>query len=194
MGDIEVRDEQGAVVFSIERKTMADWEASIIDGRYKEQKHRLMSMGYRVAYILEGNERSRKKRKRISDAAMRGSLMNTSVRDGLCIIRTTDLADTAKLVTELERRLSKRKIKTGLQVPAFKASKRARMRGPTTILTRQLMCIPSISENIATRLIERFKTREAIVKAAKEEKALVEFKINNRKLGLKAVKNIQQHL
>ena len=39
VGDIEVRD-KGTVVYSLERKTMADWEASIIDGRYKEQKHR----------------------------------------------------------------------------------------------------------------------------------------------------------
>ena len=108
VGDIEVRD-KSTVVYSLERKTMADWEASIIDGRYKEQKHRLLSAPYRIAYILEGNI---KKRKRIHDAALRGSLLNTSIRDDICIIRTSSLQDTAKLVTELVKRLSKKKIKT----------------------------------------------------------------------------------
>ena len=191
VGDIEVRDNDNKVVYSIERKTVEDWQASICDGRYKEQKHRLLAAPYRIAYILEGN--IDKKRKRIHDNAMRGSLMNTSIRDNVCIIRTTGLDDTAKLVTELERRLSRTKVTTGLQIPVFKASKRARMNSPRTVLVRQLMCIPGISETMARAIIEQYRTRESIRRAAREEDGLSNLKVGKRKLGNTAVKNIQRH-
>ena len=193
VGDIVVRKGH-EVVYCLERKSMADWEASIIDGRYSEQKFRLLNAPYRTGYILEGTEKDQRKRKRISESAFRGSLLNTSVRDGLCVIRTKSLDDTAKLVMELERRLKKSKIKTGLQVPKFKASKRARMTDSQTVLTRMLMCIPSVSENIAAHLINLFKTKIAIQKAAEDEETLSNIKINKRKLGKKVVQNIKQYL
>ena len=198
VGDIEVRDSQNDSIITFERKTFADWEASIIDGRYKEQKHRLMGMKHRVAYILEGSAERHKKRKRISDNALRGSLMNTSIRDGLCIVRTESLKDTALLVTELEKRLSKGKVKTGLQTPLIKqkASKRRRMGDPRTILLRQMMCIPGVSENVATKIIETYGANKAqiIDNAKNNEEEFSRMKVGKKKLGMKLVNKIQQYL
>ena len=198
VGDIEVRDSENNSIITLERKTFADWEASIIDGRYKEQKHRLLNMKHRVAYILEGSAQRHKKRKRISDNALRGSLMNTTIRDGLGIVRTESLKDTAKLVTELEKRLSKNKVKTGLQTPALKhrASKRVRMADPKIILLRQLMCIPGVSENVASKIIETYGVNKAvIIKKAKDNmEEFSQIKIGKKKLGMKLVEKIQQYL
>lgn len=198
IGDIEVRNDDNVPIFSIERKTFADWESSIVDGRYKEQKFRLLHAGHRVAYVLEGSESNHKKRKRIHENALRGSLLNTSIRDGLSIIRTTGIDDTAKLVTELEKRLSKTKIKTGLQPPSIqRASKRVRMSDPNVILIRMLLCIPGISENIATKIVDKYKTKRAIIdNANNDEIGFSEIVINEkgRKLGLKVVKKIQKFM
>lgn len=198
VGDIEVRDEKNNSVIVLERKTFADWEASIIDGRYKEQKHRLITMKNRVAYILEGSAERHKKRKRISDNALRGSLLNTSIRDGLCIVRTESLKDTALLVTELEKRLSKSKVKTGLQTPVVKqrASKRMRMSDPKIILLRQLMCIPGVSENVATKIIQTYGVDKSLIieKAKNDGEEFSKLKIGKKKLGMKLVSKIEQYL
>ena len=37
----------------IERKTNSDMQSSLIDGRYKEQKNRMLSTGIPILYILE---------------------------------------------------------------------------------------------------------------------------------------------
>ena len=200
VGDIEVRESSGAAVLSIERKTFSDYEASIVDGRLKEQKFRLLGLPHRSLYVLEGSEERYRKRKRIHENAFRGSIMNTSIRDGMCIVRTRDLDDTAKLVTELERRLSKSKVKTGLQVPDVKASKgerqskRSRMSDPKVILTRQLMCIPGVSENIATAVVKHCGSSRSKIKESAKKSELCELKVGKKKLGKSVVQRISKHL
>jgi ERCC4-type nuclease len=50
VGDVAIFDGSETI---IERKTLSDLRASIIDGRYREQKERLKSSGLNVIYLLE---------------------------------------------------------------------------------------------------------------------------------------------
>jgi ERCC4-type nuclease len=204
VGDIVLRDSDNKDVLTIERKTFKDWEASIIDGRYKEQKHRLLGVGHRVLYLLEGSQLKHKKRMRISENALRGSLLNTSIRDGVPIVRTASLEDTALLVTELERRFTgSGKNRTGIAAPKISArvkvgeahaSKRARMNDPKIIVMRQLMCIPGVSENVAHAIVAACgTTKEEVREKLKDSGAFAEIKIGKRKLGKKLTEKINDH-
>lgn len=51
IGDIHIVKEDICII--LERKTFADFAASLKDGRYREQKYRLKESGAFVAYLLE---------------------------------------------------------------------------------------------------------------------------------------------
>ena len=58
IGDILIKTDEGKDVMIVERKTLADLLASIKDGRYEEQSHRLKYASgfpaHNVVYIIEG--------------------------------------------------------------------------------------------------------------------------------------------
>ena len=54
LGDIRIISDN--IDFIYERKTMNDLLSSIKDGRYKEQKHRLLSNHKNINYIIEGSD------------------------------------------------------------------------------------------------------------------------------------------
>ena len=195
VGDIELRDEDGTPRLTLERKTWADLEASIIDKRWHEQGHRLKQLKHRSMYVLEG----RLGKPRLHPNALRGAILNAQIRDNSHFIVMKNLADTAKLCTELHRRFNSTKKGTGLSAPKLSAgvsdaaaagesavgiSKLKRMRESDTILQRQLMCIPKVSEPIARLLTDTFLTRDALRNAVIADLgAIADLKYNNRRLG-----------
>lgn len=97
VGDMQVfLDNNLYAVF--ERKTYEDLAASIKGDRYREQKHRLMTMKAPVrGYILEGSA----SRFRMPAGTLEGALAGIGIRDRLTIIPTTDAAGTALLLTKM---------------------------------------------------------------------------------------------
>ncbi len=186
VGDIIVKKEN-FVVAILERKTFDDLQSSICDGRFKEQKHRLMTSASTIFYILEGRK---PKKLRIHKNALRGAILATQIRDQIKILRTENLADTAKLVTELERRLTKQSCSTGLRAPTL-TSKRKRMNDQDNILIRQLMCIPKVSESCARAVIEKYSSREELRQVSEADLACV--KCKSRKIG-KLAKQIKSNI
>ena len=68
----------------IERKTYDDLSTSIKDGRYKEQKNRILnsvSNNIRKVYLLEGNKNDFK----LPTNVLEGTIINTIVRDNIHI-------------------------------------------------------------------------------------------------------------
>ena len=49
--------ESGSKGFLVERKSAADFRASIVDGRFAEQRSRLLQSGFDIVYIVEGDLR-----------------------------------------------------------------------------------------------------------------------------------------
>ena len=57
LGDIQF-NLNGTCILMFERKTVSDLAASISDGRYKEQSHRLTNASlanHKIYYLIEGN-------------------------------------------------------------------------------------------------------------------------------------------
>lgn len=190
VGDIQLNDADGAPVLTLERKTWADLEASIIDKRWSEQGHRLRQLEHRYMYLLEG----RLKKARLHPNALRGAILNAQIRDKSQFIMMKNIDDTAKLCTELHRRFNSKKKGTGLAAPVLSSglSKRKRMEDASNIYLKQLMCIPKISEPIATLIAETYPTRQALRDALQTD-AVSNLMYGGRRLG-KTAMNIKDHI
>lgn len=88
----------------IERKAVADLEASIKDGRYREQRLRLLAhcqeTGARPVYIIEGNL-DRLNAARFQGNTLRKFLHRLQIRYGVPVIQTDSLEATASICTVL---------------------------------------------------------------------------------------------
>jgi crossover junction endonuclease MUS81 len=101
LGDIHIKFKNSDHTFLlIERKTMSDLIASINDGRYREQKKRLLESGIpreRILYLLEG---------RVDDIpghmkTLFGMIINTLFRDKLSVIRFETIEETIYFIKRL---------------------------------------------------------------------------------------------
>jgi ERCC4-type nuclease len=88
----------------IERKTIRDFEASVLDGRYREQRGRLVAycqeVGATPMYIIEGRWTGNSGR--ISSEALMKLAARTQCKHGIPIMQTADVAETAVLISALD--------------------------------------------------------------------------------------------
>jgi len=98
LGDILIRDDEN-VLSIFERKTFDDLYASIKDGRYHNQKKRLMKSFdiKKIGYIIEGHgsflEEFDTQRK-----ILLSCFYNMTFRDQLKVFRTSDISDTVHFI------------------------------------------------------------------------------------------------
>jgi crossover junction endonuclease MUS81 len=112
IGDIIIKHTLDNIKYSliIERKCVTDMIASIKDGRYKEQKIRLLaelanSPNTIITYLIEGstNEICLPQDK----IMFNGSIISSTFRDKISIIRTYSLAETIEILIRLHERFTK---------------------------------------------------------------------------------------
>ena len=112
IGDIIIKHTIDNITYSliIERKCVTDMIASIKDGRYKEQKIRLLaelanSPNTIITYLLEG---SISELRLPQDKTMfNGSIISSTFRDKISIIRTYSLAETLDILIRLHDRFTR---------------------------------------------------------------------------------------
>jgi len=100
----------------IERKTINDLAASVKDGRYMEQKMRLLSKrqeeqdpNVKIAYILEGNYSFSPKFTcaNMNNKSLSGVIINSILRDNVIVWSTKSMLETNDLLINLHGRLTK---------------------------------------------------------------------------------------
>jgi ERCC4-type nuclease len=169
IGDFQVRDvdtdtdaSTDAIKYIIERKTIADLDASIIDGRYHEQKKRALAVASaRFIYIIEGNFEFDEKYKTRSS-----SIINSSMRDGIPCLFTASVQETAVLITQIMERVTKDPAKYfgevsdvstsyGASATAqFVHTKKKENMDKNAVLIIQLSAIPGISYKKARCIVD----------------------------------------
>lgn len=101
LGDITFsKDDKDLLI--IERKTLSDLIASIKDGRYREQKLRLINKqkeNTQIYYLIEGNINTHKQKDLILSC-----IFNTMIRDNLKVIYSYNLKDTFDIIKKLIRK------------------------------------------------------------------------------------------
>ena len=101
VGDFAIRSEEGQTLLVAERKSHADFAASNADGRYREQRARLMAArggGTAVLYVLEGVWTGRDDTVigwRTTEGQLRRLTTRLLLRYGMPVLMSRDIADTA---------------------------------------------------------------------------------------------------
>jgi len=162
----------GEVGIVVERKTLADFAASITDGRHREQKSRLLGLYPKsaVLYLIEGDimsANSALRHSRIKVDTLVSAMLNTMLRDSIQVIRTGSAKETVFMLSCIHK-----KLKTGCSSPTthvenlVSASVKLRKQEnvtPPMALQMMLACIPGVSVSTAGRISSRFSSMKACV-------------------------------
>lgn len=192
IGDIQIVGSSD-VISIIERKTGDDLIASIKDGRYHEQKSRILQSGLspnRVFYLIEGLPK-----KSIRLAAMYKSMWsaitNTIVRDGFNVFSVTNIGESVEFLTSLKASLEKHtrdQIVPDQIVPEQKVNvniKKPQVQS-NDFYKAILLLIPKVGEACAVTLIKEFPTLDSLKAVFNKNgaSAVSEIKMGNRKIGV----------
>jgi ERCC4-type nuclease len=177
-------------VLVLERKSFADFQSSVMDGRYREQRGRLLAFGAeagaRVGYILEG-----------SAAALRPPMTASSIDKlvarlmyvhGIPVFRTTSVVDTARLVETLlgqvlEDGAAAYQGATAAQraTDGIHVVKRGNTEDPRHYAISLLCLAHGVSTRIAEAWYDAFGSVAAVIGASADQLAAV--KIGARRVG-----------
>ena len=194
VGDIWIGlsgDEVGPGGIVAERKTTNDLEASILDGRYREQRTRLTTYcqqrGARPLYIIEGiMDRLWGK---LTQETLQKYLNRLALRYGVAVIHTDGLDSTAALCKTLASQISADPTVFVAADPAALAysstvtvSKRGNKEDPRNFAACALQGCPGVSSSVADAVLEAFGGTLTGVWGA-EEAALAATPVGKRKVG-----------
>jgi len=164
------------IIYIIERKTFNDLGASIKDGRYKEQKIRLLSnSNNNIYYIIEGDFNSCTT---LNKKALLGSIINMIFRDNIKIIFSYDIKQTYDILLQIKEKYINGKFNQNNQnnqndyISCIKLNKKKNMDKKTCNII-QLATIPGISKNIAKIIIDKYNTIDNLI---------TEFKLNGENM------------
>lgn len=170
IGDVHIADTEHNINLIFERKTIADLAASIKDGRYKEQKHRLLSNfgANKITYIIEEGHIIPKDAHGLRKSVFAGVYMNSMYRDGVHLVFTKNLAETSLFIHNVATKC-KEKPESFKEVEGdYLQSRKAKCRkidniDPTSCYKLQLCQIPGVSYKVAEGIIERYPTMFALM-------------------------------
>lgn len=173
----------------IERKSIRDLEASILDGRYKEQRGRILSFCQenksQPMYILEGSLASGTGR--LQKKALMKFIHRLIFHYQIPVMQTQSVQETSELVqtlveqwkddpTSLQRTTELVKVTDGIHV-----QKKANAADPTQFAISCLAQCPGVSVKMAEQLVQTFGSLQGILnKTAVELEAV---KVGARKVG-----------
>ena len=178
LGDIIIKKDEN-IILIIERKTIKDLFSSIRDGRYKEQKLRLINnfCKNQILYLVEdpikiNNDKYYKNYKSI----VSGALVNTIYRDKINVLRSFSIEETIdfillfckKIENNLEFFLNNNTNETENENSiksyenTIKIKKKDNMT-PKTCYIIQLSQIPGVSNNIANLIYEKYNSFSILI-------------------------------
>lgn len=176
----------------LERKSLTDLVASIKDGRWREQKSRLLTYcaeaNKRPAYIIEGSLQFPPNG--ISVSMIRKLVHRLQFRYSICVLMTDDVNDTAGLIETIVEQMTAdpdafqaptgppKQYYEGVQV-----SKKANKEDPANFARTVLMQCPGVSAAIADAIIRGAGPKLADV-FIKDEKCIASINVTEkRKVG-----------
>ena len=163
------------IKYIIERKTIDDLIASLKDGRYKEQKLRVLSSlktkpdleQTEYLYLIEGNTVAYKDDIKKS---YYGTYISLLLRDNIKIVKTDNLEETTRFLNRLIDRINLKNdlkphslkdantnVGANTYLEAIKSKKKDNVT-PSSCQSLFLNVIPGISINIATKIMEKYVT------------------------------------
>jgi ERCC4-type nuclease len=222
--DIEIKTENlllGDILINkllIERKTINDLAASIVDGRYKEQSFRLLKAleeGYKVFYFIEGNMDL------YTGAISKNTLVSTIyslTNKGFQILLTKNSKETAFFILQFAEKMKKNEkderkkeknteittdiVDTKIEIKetyentqGIIQTKKNKNITKNNISVFMLCQIPGISTTTANVLLEKYGHISKLIIAMKENPNEIEdFRNNGKKLNKNIIQNLNEFL
>ena len=149
-----------------ERKTLPDLALSIVDGRLFKQMTALTKTSYKAVLILEGSGKDTESLG-VRREALQGALITVSLIFGVPILRSMTPEETARLIVYAARQVQSLG-KAGYPRPGYR---------PKTKKGRQLHILqglPGVGPDRALRLLEKFGSVEAVMRAGLEDLMAIE--------------------
>ncbi len=194
VGDIWIQQGE-TILLVIERKTTADFEASFLDGRYREQRTRLLAFcaekKAKALYLLEGGLDGT--RRRLERSALQKLVHRLLLRYGVATWSTRNLEDTANTLKLLSQQLLEDpKVFEGEQLSytdVQHVTKKANKDDPKAFALAALQGCPGISAKAATAIWEALgESFEGLMLA--EEASFAQIKVGDRRLGPTVAKRL----
>ena len=193
IGDIHIHNEYSCIV--IERKTIVDALASINDGRYREQKTRLLSVeGITPLYIIENDTFVS------NNVKLSGMYTNTMLRDRISIIFTNGVDETGNTIIHLLEQMRNKPNRlcngsNNMYVSCVKAkSKKIDNIDKKTCFILQLSQIPMISNKIANEIANKHASMKDFVNCLSEWDNPIEYLVTFDGIGKSKAENIISYL
>lgn len=166
IGDIQIHyvdeNNEDYLLTIIERKTYDDLSTSIKDGRYKEQKNRILNsipQNIRKIYLIEGNKNNFTLPQNILD----GTITNTIIRDNIHIFISKNINDTYKFINNITKNIHKYKDniinnKNNILTSdvLINSSKKSNMNSETCFIN-MMSGIPGISKKTSHFFVDKYK-------------------------------------
>ena len=187
IGDIMITQDEIPFLI-IERKTIDDLKSSVVDGRLREQRYRLLNASglppSRIMYIVEGDFQPKSRRlmvkdRGVSNSTVVGSIINMLFRDNIKVYRTNSIEETADFIVKLFSKVGDKEIffeekkedteeKSEPQPVSYTSvvdKKKKNNMTPKVWFICQLSMIPQISDTIATAITTVYPTLLSLITA-----------------------------
>lgn len=200
IGDIHIICDSSVCV--IERKTVPDLLASIKDGRYKEQKSRLLASGHDITYVIEGGDITSSRHERHQNV-LSGVFIHSMYRDNVHLVFTRNVSETCTFILTLAAKIvdnpqyfTQHSQTTTEYVDCVKMkSKKIENITPDNCYLMQLSQIPTISTVIAKNIQSVYPTMKELIKAlddAQDYESRLRIMCDIEKIGQEKAKKILQ--
>jgi crossover junction endonuclease MUS81 len=170
IGDFVIKNEIGETLFVIERKSIKDLCASITDGRFKEQKNRLLESiqdPNKIVYIIEGKKSEafiHGSSPGVTKKSINSSILNLIFKHNYRVIFTESKQDTVDNLLLLCAKIKESKLELNTNTNVIKIIKKSDKINDN-IFINMLSVIPGVSAKIAIKIHEKFDTLNLLLLA-----------------------------
>ena len=154
----------------IERKTISDLASSNVDGRFREQRARLIEnyvkKGIKVIYLIEGFNYANNETRLESSTAL-SIFVNLMIRDNISVYHTRNVNESYLFIRKLAENIPKiieksSKNEVSEYISTIKLKKKDNIR-PENYFSVVLCQIPNVSPKIALKITEKYPNISAII-------------------------------
>ena len=182
----------------IERKTVADLVASILDGRYREQRTRLLAYAQEtqtsLLYIIEGFLPTAQ---RLAPEVLKQWLNRLMLRYRIPVVNTLSITETASLCKLLDKQIQEDPSCFKFEAVGYeslvKVQKKANMEDPRIFFCAALQQCTGVSHTIATAIWEQTQSWKALLEISQEDLANIKL-TDKRRVGPKLAERLKSVL
>ena len=191
IGDVLIENEYSKIL--IERKTICDALSSIKDGRWKNQKHRILDNYDKSLYLIENDDIFN------SDSRLSSAYVNTLFRDRIPIIFTNSVSNSAKFIKLIYDKMVDNPTRFVTKECSYVSTVKAKTVKIENIDKKncfilQLSQIPMINQKIASKIAEEHSCMKDFIDTISDWENPVDYLMAIDCIGVKKAEKIVEFL